>query len=256
MDKTIVDLQVYRLFRQMRVPVTITKKSISMISNYTEDVCAQLIARALSFTVDRSTLTHADVDAACALVLPRDLRQESREFGRLRLASFRREQRRGNPGSRSISDRAGLVFSVYRMHTQLKRTWLPCQYRLEKNASILLTAVLEYVTQEVLTACVAAAIGRGRDRNRILPRHVRMAVSQDDDLRRLVKNARAVLEFNYATARANRVHRHDHDSDDDDEEESDGEDSDGEDSERRHGEVNVNVNVRVYVRVTLGSRLQ
>ncbi|NXM11766.1 H2AX protein, partial [Ploceus nigricollis] len=100
--------------------------------------------------------------------------------------SGRRKKRAvaGNPGSaskKSKSARAGLQFPVGRVHRLLQRG----KYadRIGSGAAIYLAAVMEYVTAEVLE--LAASTAHENRKTRILPRHIQLAVRNDDELNKL-----------------------------------------------------------------------
>ncbi|NXY65631.1 H2AX protein, partial [Callaeas wilsoni] len=90
----------------------------------------------------------------------------------------------GNPGSaskRSKSARAGLQFPVGRVYRLLRRG----KYadRIGSGAAIYLAAVMEYVAAEVLELAGNAACQSKK--TRILPRHIQLAVRNDDELNKL-----------------------------------------------------------------------
>ncbi|NWX33679.1 H2AX protein, partial [Notiomystis cincta] len=90
----------------------------------------------------------------------------------------------GSPGSasrKSKSARAGLQFPVGRVFRLLRRG----RYaeRVGSAAAIYLAAVMEYVVAEVLELAGNAA--RQNRKMRILPRHIQLAVRNDDELNKL-----------------------------------------------------------------------
>lgn len=90
--------------------------------------------------------------------------------------------RRGKPISRSV--RAGLVFPVGRIARYLKKG----KYadRIASGAPVYLTAVLEYLTAEVLELAGNAA--RDLNKKRIIPHHLQLAVRNDGELSKLLAN--------------------------------------------------------------------
>ncbi|NXO22365.1 H2AX protein, partial [Cisticola juncidis] len=87
----------------------------------------------------------------------------------------------GTPGSapkRSKSAKAGLQFPVGRIHRLLRQG----RYarKVGSGAAIFLAAVMEYMVAEVLELAGNAA--RAHKKARILPRHIQLAVSNDDEL--------------------------------------------------------------------------
>ena len=91
---------------------------------------------------------------------------------------------RGKPTrpNRTISSRCDLTFSVGRANSYLKRG----RYaeRVGKGGGIFMAAVLEYVTNEILELAGNAAIENKK--KRILPRHIMLAMKNDEELNKLV----------------------------------------------------------------------
>ncbi|XP_074005659.1 histone H2A-like [Numenius arquata] len=90
----------------------------------------------------------------------------------------------GKPGSalrRSKSAKAGLQFPVGRVYRLLKMG----NYadRISPGAAIYLAAVLEYLSAEVIELAGNAA--QENKKTRILPRHIQLAVRNDDELNKL-----------------------------------------------------------------------
>ncbi|NXL61010.1 H2A1 protein, partial [Chordeiles acutipennis] len=79
------------------------------------------------------------------------------------------------------SAKAGLQFPVGRVYRFLKRG----NYadRIGPGAAIYLAAVLEYLSAEILELAGNAA--RENKKSRILPRHIQLAVRNDDELNKL-----------------------------------------------------------------------
>ena len=84
--------------------------------------------------------------------------------------------------SSTRSSRAGLQFPVGRIHRHLREG----RYaeRVGAGAPVYLAAVLEYLTAEILELAGNAA--RDNKRTRIVPRHIQLAVRNDEELNRLL----------------------------------------------------------------------
>ena len=84
--------------------------------------------------------------------------------------------------SKSRSARAGLQFPVGRVHRFLKKG----NYgeRVGAGAPVYLAAVMEYLAAEVLALAGNAA--RDNHRSRIIPRHLQLAVRNDEELNKLL----------------------------------------------------------------------
>ncbi|CAB3994377.1 core histone macro- -like [Paramuricea clavata] len=81
------------------------------------------------------------------------------------------------------SQRAGLIFPVSRVHRYLRKT--THHYRIASGAPVYQAAVMEYLTAEILELAGNAA--RDNKRSRIIPRHILLAIANDDELHKLLK---------------------------------------------------------------------
>ncbi|XP_035903331.1 histone H2A, sperm-like [Anopheles stephensi] len=83
----------------------------------------------------------------------------------------------------SKSSRAGLTFSVARVASSLRKG----QYatRIGVGSSVYMTAVLEYLAAEVLELAGNAA--RDNHKSRLTPRHIQLAVRNDEELSKLLQ---------------------------------------------------------------------
>ena len=84
--------------------------------------------------------------------------------------------------SKTRSSKAGLQFPVGRIHRYLKKGNYGS--RVGAGAPVYMAAVLEYLTAEILELAGNAA--RDNKRTRINPRHVQLAVRNDEELNKLL----------------------------------------------------------------------
>ena len=93
---------------------------------------------------------------------------------------------RGKTGAKaqSRSSRAGLQFPVGRIGRYLKQG--KYAERVGAGAPVYLAAVLEYLAAEVLELAGNAA--KDNKKNRIIPRHIQLAVRNDEELNKLMVN--------------------------------------------------------------------
>jgi histone H2A len=84
----------------------------------------------------------------------------------------------------NLSDRAGLVFPVHRFSKHLRRGGYT--KRLALGGSIYLTAVVEYLTAEILELAGNAA--KEQKKKRIIPRHIQLAIRNDEELNKYMSN--------------------------------------------------------------------
>ena len=89
---------------------------------------------------------------------------------------------RGDKKSTSRSSKAGLQFPVGRIGRFLKAG--KYAQRVGAGAPVYLAAVLEYLTAEVLELAGNAA--RDNKKARIVPRHIQLAVRNDEELNKLL----------------------------------------------------------------------
>jgi histone H3/H4 len=86
--------------------------------------------------------------------------------------------------SKSRSSRSGLTFPVGRIHRHLRKG--NYAERIGAGAPVYMTAVLEYLTAEVLELAGNAA--RDNKKSRIIPRHIQLAVRNDEELSKLMSS--------------------------------------------------------------------
>ncbi|EIW78321.1 histone-fold-containing protein [Coniophora puteana RWD-64-598 SS2] len=84
----------------------------------------------------------------------------------------------------SRTQKAGLQFPVARIHRMLRRA--NYTLRVASAAPVYLAAVLEYLSAEVLELAGNAA--RDNKKRRINPRHLQLAIRNDDELNKLLGN--------------------------------------------------------------------
>ncbi|XP_061603801.1 histone H2A-like isoform X2 [Phyllopteryx taeniolatus] len=84
--------------------------------------------------------------------------------------------------AKTRSSRAGLQFPVGRVHRLLRKG--NYAERIGAGAPVYLAAVLEYLTAEILELAGNAA--RDNKKTRIIPRHLQLAVRNDEELNKLL----------------------------------------------------------------------
>ena len=93
---------------------------------------------------------------------------------------------RGKKGGKSTtsSAKAGLQFPVGRMRRYLKNGRYAA--RVGAGAPVYLAAVLEYLSAEILE--LAGNASRDNKKKRIIPRHIQLAIRNDEELNKLLGN--------------------------------------------------------------------
>ncbi|OMH85965.1 Histone [Zancudomyces culisetae] len=84
--------------------------------------------------------------------------------------------------STTRSAKAGIQFPVGRIHRHLKNG--NYAQRIAAGAPVYLAAVLEYLTAEILELAGNAA--RDNKKSRIIPRHLQLAIRNDEELNKLL----------------------------------------------------------------------
>lgn len=87
--------------------------------------------------------------------------------------------------TQSRSSRAGLQFPVGRVHRHLRQGRYAA--RIGSGAPIYLAAILEYMTAEILE--LAGNASRDYKKRRIIPRHIQLAIRNDEELNALLQTA-------------------------------------------------------------------
>ncbi|OZJ05744.1 Histone H2A-beta [Bifiguratus adelaidae] len=88
----------------------------------------------------------------------------------------------GSKSAQSRSSKAGLQFPVGRVHRLLRRG--NYAQRVGAGAPVYLAAVLEYLAAEILELAGNAA--RDNKKSRIIPRHLQLAIRNDEELNKLL----------------------------------------------------------------------
>ena len=84
--------------------------------------------------------------------------------------------------SKTRSSRAGLQFPVGRIHRHLRKG--NYAQRVGAGAPVYLAAVMEYLAAEILELAGNAA--RDNKKSRIIPRHLQLAIRNDEELNKLL----------------------------------------------------------------------
>ena len=99
------------------------------------------------------------------------------------MSSRGRDGKMVKPTKKSRSQRAGLQFPVGRIERLLRKG----RYadRVGAGASVYMASVIEYLVAEVLE--IAGNAARDNKKRRISPRHVQLAIGNDDELSKLLQ---------------------------------------------------------------------
>ena len=161
------------------------------------DRMAQVFARTLSSSArevcisnKKKTVTDSEVQLAINLYFPENLANETvQEIEKAIKKSVRAHNKKHDaPVRREVL--AGLVFPVS-LTEKFLREFDASKLNVGKNAPIALTAALEYVVRKVLD--VSVTMSKENKKATVYPRHMFLAISNDEDLSVLIRNFN--LEF-------------------------------------------------------------
>ena len=107
-----------------------------------------------------------------------ETKREAKEF----LKGSSTGKSRSDKPSKSRSQKAGLQFPVGRIHRLLRKG--NYAKRVGAGAPVYLAAVLEYLSAEILELAGNAA--RDNKKARIIPRHLQLAIRNDEELNKLL----------------------------------------------------------------------
>ncbi|XP_075938424.1 uncharacterized protein LOC142938869 [Anarhichas minor] len=119
-----------------------------------------------------------------AVLLPKKTEKAAKSKVPLHLTMSARGKTGGKARAKAKtrSSRAGLQFPVGRVHRLLRKG--NYAHRVGAGAPVYLAAVLEYLTAEILELAGNAA--RDNKKSRIIPRHLQLAVRNDEELNKLL----------------------------------------------------------------------
>ncbi|KPP57448.1 hypothetical protein Z043_124827, partial [Scleropages formosus] len=174
----------------------ISSKAMGIMNSFVNDIFERIAGEAsrLAHYNKRSTITSREIQTAVRLLLPGELAKHAVSEGTKAVTKYTSSKRnstmsgRGKTGgkarakAKTRSSRAGLQFPVGRVHRLLRKG--NYAERVGAGAPVYLAAVLEYLTAEILELAGNAA--RDNKKTRIIPRHLQLAVRNDEELNKLL----------------------------------------------------------------------
>ena len=162
----------------------------SLINNIFERITLEL-SKLSSGCIFMATLSHREIQIAVPLLLPGELARHAVSEGAKAVAKFisTKSEVGGSYGHDdeviddldTLSAKAGLQFPVRRIGHLLVKGELAT--RVSACAPVYLASVLEYLSAEILE--LAGNVVRDNKKNRIVPRHIIMAVRNNEELDKL-----------------------------------------------------------------------
>nr|6W4L_A Chain A, Histone H2B 1.1,Histone H2A type 1 [Xenopus laevis] len=172
-------IYVYKVLKQVHPDTGISSKAMSIMNSFVNDVFERIAGEAsrLAHYNKRSTITSREIQTAVRLLLPGELAKHAVSEGTKAVTKYTSAKK-----AKTRSSRAGLQFPVGRVHRLLRKG--NYAERVGAGAPVYLAAVLEYLTAEILELAGNAA--RDNKKTRIIPRHLQLAVRNDEELNKLL----------------------------------------------------------------------
>eukprot|EP01095_Lingulamoeba_sp_RSL-Kostka_P018095 TRINITY_DN976_c0_g2_i1.p1 TRINITY_DN976_c0_g2~~TRINITY_DN976_c0_g2_i1.p1 ORF type:complete len:262 (-),score=73.24 TRINITY_DN976_c0_g2_i1:213-962(-) len=164
---------IYKVLKQVHPNIGISKLGMNVMNDFVKHTMAIIIDEAVNLLeiTKKVTLSSREIQTAVRLILPGELAKHAVSEGTKAVTKYSCTK------SGSKSSRAGLQFPVGRIHTLTKKK---SKCRVGQGAPVYLSAVLEYLTAEILELSGNAA--RDNKKTRIVPRHILLAIRNDQEL--------------------------------------------------------------------------
>jgi len=187
-------IYLYNVLKRVHPDIGISAKAISIMNSFVNDIFERIASEAGKLVTQnkKSTLSSREVQTAVRLLFPGELAKRAVSEGTKAVTKYTSSKRRLEQRGRLLSKaeakaktrsfRAGLQFPVGRVHRFLRKGHYAS--RIGSGAPVYLAAVLEYLSADILELAGNAA--RDNKKSRIVPRHLQLAVRNDDDLNKLL----------------------------------------------------------------------
>jgi len=174
-------IYVYKVLKQVHPDTGISSKAMGIMNSFVNDIFERIASEAsrLAKYNKRSTVSSREIQTAVRLLLPGELAKHAVSEGTKAVTKYTSSKR---DLSKTRSSRAGLQFPVGRVHRLLRKG--NYAERVGAGAPVYLAAVLEYLCAEILELAGNAA--RDNKKTRIIPRHLQLAVRNDEELNKLL----------------------------------------------------------------------
>lgn len=180
------DTYIYRVLKQVHPDTGMSGDGLSELNNLVR-ISLHRIVNSVNLLMQnskgRKTISSREIQSGVRLALPGELAKHAVSEGTKAVTKYNSNAGgvRGQPVSRGR--RAGLSFPVTRIETVMME--LSTVRRKSAGSAVYLAAVLEYICAEVLELAGNAA--RDNKKKRITPRHLKLAILNDEELSRFFK---------------------------------------------------------------------
>jgi len=177
---------IYKVLKQVHPDTGISTKAMQIMTDFVRDMLRRIAneAKNLIEMHKSKTITAREIQTAVRLCLPGELAKHAVSEGTKAVTKFVSSDRSDISGRVSRSLKAGLQFPIGRIHKYLKD--FRFAERIGRGAPVYLAAVVEYLVAEVLE--LAGNASRDNKKMRIAPRHIQLALRNDEELNSLLRD--------------------------------------------------------------------
>lgn len=178
------DVYIYKVLKQVHPDTGISGSAMRASDELVHHIIRRIMMHANAARGDRATITSRDIQTGVRLALPGELAKHAVSEGGKAVSKFATAKR--TTKKQTKQELAGLQFSVSRVGNEMRKCTLGCKCRLAAGSSVYLAAVVEYLIAEILELSGNAA--RENKRTRITPRHIFLAIQNDEELSEFFKH--------------------------------------------------------------------
>jgi len=179
----------YKVLKQVHPDAGITSGAMTVVDNFVKINLEKLIKNSnlLLFHSGKKTLGAKEIKSSVWLTMEGEIASNSNKEGERAVMKFNSSKSKASSGGGRVtaSERAGLLFPVSRIRNKWLKE-LSIANRVGEDASIFLSAVLEYLTAELLEQ--AGDKAKDDKRVRITPRHLKLGIENDAELEKLMRD--------------------------------------------------------------------